>query len=87
VISEFRSYNADVDVCDQWVDADEAKHEYGLDLVREPQLGHYDAIVLAVSHRDFIDMGAARIRAFGKTEAVLFDVKHVFERDDVDGRL
>ena len=87
VIAEFRSYNAEVHVHDPWVDPGEARHEYGLELVAEPQPGSYDAVILAVSHREFLQWGVERIRAFGKPGSVLFDVKQVLPRDAVDGRL
>ena len=50
-------------VHDPWVDADEARHEYGLELIEQLELGKYDAIVLAVSHREFVALGADGIRA------------------------
>ncbi|MFT3756158.1 MAG: Vi polysaccharide biosynthesis UDP-N-acetylglucosamine C-6 dehydrogenase TviB [Pseudoxanthomonas sp.] len=84
IIAELRSYNANVDVHDPWVDAGEAKHEYGLDLVAEPAPGRYDAIVLAVSHREFVALGADGIRKLGKPGAVLFDVKRALPRDATD---
>ena len=87
VIAEFRDYHVDVEVYDPWVSAAEAKHEYDLDLVPELKQGHYDAIVLAVSHHQFIDMGAEKIRALGKPEAILFDVKQALPRASVDDRL
>lgn len=87
VITEFRSYNAEVHVHDPWVDPGEARHEYGLELVAEPQPGSYDAVILAVSHREFLQWGVERIRGFGKPGSVLFDVKQVLPRDAVDGRL
>jgi UDP-N-acetyl-D-galactosamine dehydrogenase len=87
VIEEFRSYNAQVDVHDPWVDAAEARAEYGLELVEQPAGGAYDAVILAVSHRQFVALGADGIRAFGKPGAVLFDVKQALPRAAVDGRL
>lgn len=87
VIEEFKGYHANVDVYDPWVDPQEAQHEYGLTPVKEPKRGHYDAIILAVSHRQFLDMGTAKIRAFGKPDCVLFDVKYVLPATEVDGRL
>ncbi len=84
IIAELQSYNANVDVHDPWVDAGEAKHEYGLDLVAEPEPGRYDAVVLAVSHREFIALGADGIRRLGKPGAVLFDVKRALPRGAVD---
>ncbi|WP_083487796.1 Vi polysaccharide biosynthesis UDP-N-acetylglucosamine C-6 dehydrogenase TviB [Pseudoxanthomonas dokdonensis] len=81
IVAELRSYNAQVDVYDPWVNAEEARHEYGLDLVQSPQPGHYDAIVLAVAHHQFVALGADGIRAFGKPDAVLFDVKRLLPRN------
>jgi UDP-N-acetyl-D-galactosamine dehydrogenase len=87
IIEALASYNAQVDVFDPWVDAAAAKHEYGIDLVASPEAGAYDAIIVAVGHHQFTDIGARGIRAFGKPSAVLYDVKYVLPRDAVDGRL
>jgi len=87
VINELISYNVNVDVYDPWVDADEAEREYGVRPVDQPEKGAYDAVVLAVAHNQFRDMGAAGIRAFGKDKCVLYDVKHILPVDEVDGRL
>ena len=84
IIAELRSYNANVHIHDPWVNAGEARHEYGLEMTEEPETGKYDAIILAVSHREFIALGAKGIRAFGKPEAVLFDVKRALPRQGVD---
>src|SRR5690606_885247 len=86
IISALQEYNARVDVCDPWVDAAEAKHEYGLSLCK-PGEGEYDAIIVAVGHEEFRKLGAAGIRAHGKPGAVLYDVKYVLPREAVDGRL
>jgi UDP-N-acetyl-D-galactosamine dehydrogenase len=61
--------------------------EYALTPIEELIEGQYDAIVLAVSHQQFIDMGIDKIRAFGKCKCVLYDVKYLFSADQVDGRL
>jgi UDP-N-acetyl-D-glucosamine/UDP-N-acetyl-D-galactosamine dehydrogenase len=87
IISEFASFGADVDVYDPWADATEAKHEYDIDLVRDLKPNHYDAIILAVSHDQFKTLGAQGARALGVENAVLFDVKSLFAKADVDGRL
>jgi UDP-N-acetyl-D-galactosamine dehydrogenase len=87
IVRELRSYNAQVDVHDPWVDAAHARAEYGLDLVAEPEAGRYDAVVLAVPHREFVAMGAGRIRGFGAPGAVLFDVKRALPRASIDGCL
>ncbi len=87
IIEKFDSYNANVDVYDPWVDAEEAKHEYGVTPITELKNDTYDAIIIAVSHKEFVSMGVDAIRALGKKQHILFDVKHVFPKQDVDARL
>ncbi len=87
IVQEFRDYHAQVDIYDPWVNPEEAQHEYGIDPISEPQPGHYDAIILAVAHRQFQAMGVERLRALGKPGAVLFDVKYLLPAAAVDGRL
>ncbi|HEX5313959.1 MAG TPA: nucleotide sugar dehydrogenase, partial [Gammaproteobacteria bacterium] len=87
VVRGLEGYHASVAVHDPWVDPASAREEYGIELIAEPPRGAYDAIVLAVAHRDFVALGAAGIRAFGKPEALLYDVKGVLARTEVDGRL
>lgn len=84
IVAELRSYNIDVDVHDPWIDPAEARHEYAIDPVAQPQAGAYDAVILAVPHRGFVELGAAGVRAFGKPAAILFDVKRAFARADID---
>ena len=86
LVAELRSFGARVDVHDPWGDPDEAREEYGLDLI-QPQTGHYRAIVLAVAHDQYRSQGVATLRAYGQPGAVVYDVKHVFPADEVDGRL
>ncbi|MGH8244589.1 MAG: nucleotide sugar dehydrogenase, partial [Steroidobacteraceae bacterium] len=86
IITALQEYTAQVDVCDPWVDAAEAKHEYGLDL-QEPADGEYDAIVLAVGHNEFLKLPNGGVRAYGKPRSVVYDVKHVLPREAVDARL
>ena len=87
VVSEFRSYHAEVEVYDPWVRPAEVEQKYGVTLVDTLQPGRYDAIVLAVAHREFLALGADAIRALGKPGCVLFDVRHVLPREAVDDRL
>ncbi|NCF74846.1 MAG: Vi polysaccharide biosynthesis UDP-N-acetylglucosamine C-6 dehydrogenase TviB [Gammaproteobacteria bacterium] len=87
IVNELTTYGATVDVHDPWCDADEAKHEYGLDLVAEPQNGAYDVVIIAVAHDEFRALGADGIRAFGKETSVLYDIKYVLPPELVDDRL
>jgi len=87
IVSEFKALHANVDVYDPWVDPAEAQTECNLTLVTEPEKAKYDAIILAVSHRQFLEMGVDGIHALGKENHILFDVKYILEADQVDGRL
>lgn len=87
VIRELEGYHANVVVHDPWVDPDEACREYGIRPIAAPGLSTYDAVIVAVAHREFIDMGVDRVREFCKPDSVLFDVKCIFPRDKVDARL
>jgi len=87
IIKELQNYNANVSVFDPWADKAEAQHEYGLDLIDAPVAEGYDAIILCVGHDKFRTMGAPAIRALGKPNSVLFDVKHILPKDAVDARL
>ena len=88
LVREFESFGAVVDVHDPWVDAAEAKHEYGLDLLAgEPAAGAYDAVVLAVAHDQFARLGSDGVRRYGNPRAVVYDIKSIFPMGAVDGRL
>jgi UDP-N-acetyl-D-galactosamine dehydrogenase len=87
IIKELQNYNANVSVFDPWADKAEAQHEYGLDLIDAPSAEGYDAIILCVGHDKFRAMGAPALRALGKPNHVLFDVKHILPKDAVDARL
>ncbi len=87
IVQALTGYNTRVDIHDPWVDAEEAHNEYGMELLAQPVDGTYDAVILAVGHREFASKGADAIRALGKAESVLYDVKYVLPREAVDGRL
>jgi UDP-N-acetyl-D-galactosamine dehydrogenase len=87
IVKELKSYGAVVDVHDPWVDPPEAKAEYGMDLAVEPEKGSYDVVVLAVAHRQFKEMGIQGIRAFGKENSVVYDVKYLVPSGMADDRL
>jgi UDP-N-acetyl-D-galactosamine dehydrogenase len=87
IVNEFKDYGANVDVFDPWADPHEAALEYSIDLISEPAQGKYDAIVLAVAHNQFKEMGLAAIRKLGRRECIIYDIKSLFSSQDVDGRL
>jgi UDP-N-acetyl-D-galactosamine dehydrogenase len=85
---QFRDYGAQVDIHDSWADPATTRHEYGLELLpRLPERDNYDAIVLAVAHDEYRDLGIDAVRRLGRDGAVVYDIKGLFPRDKVDGRL
>ena len=87
IVHEMTDYGIAVDVQDPWVNPQEAQDEYGIRPIEHPRPESYDAIILAVAHRSFQEMGAEKLRALGRPGAVLFDVKHALPANAVDGRL
>jgi UDP-N-acetyl-D-galactosamine dehydrogenase len=86
IVKELHAYNVDVDVSDPYCDKEEAKKEFDLDLV-EPKAGQYDAIVLAVAHDEYKILGAKGMREFGSDKHILYDLKYVLPKAEVDIRL
>ena len=87
IVAELESYGSTVDVHDPWVNPQEAKLEYGIELVAEPRAGAYDAILIAVGHRQFVALGTEGIRRFGKTQSLVYDIKYVLPQGAADDRL
>lgn len=87
IVTELRDYHCEVEVYDPWVSIEEARHEYGITPVTQPEAQAYDAIVLAVAHQQFREMGVEAIRRFGKPGHVLYDLKYLFPAQETDLRL
>jgi UDP-N-acetyl-D-galactosamine dehydrogenase len=87
IVAELKEYKCQVDIFDPWVAVEEAQHEYGLSPVVEVQSGTYDAIIVAVAHRQFRDMGADGIHGLGKPEHIVYDLKYLLDAEDSDLRL
>ena len=87
IVHELQEYHIQADVYDPWVDATEAEHEYAITPVKSLEQGQYDAVILAVAHEQFKAMGAAEIRALGKPEHILYDLKYVLDQSESDLRL
>jgi UDP-N-acetyl-D-galactosamine dehydrogenase len=87
IIEELKDYNVQSDVFDPWADPAQAQHEYGINPVQNPEPGAYDAIVLAVAHHQFKNMGAQAIHALGKPVHVLYDLKYLLPVYESDLRL
>ena len=87
LIAKLNSFNCHVDVYDPWADKKEAEEEYGITPIKAPQQGTYDAIILAVAHDQFKELGADKLRSFGKEQHILYDIKYILNANQVDGRL
>ena len=86
-MNELRKYHINVDIYDPWVDNKSAKNEYGLELELELENNVYDAIIVAVAHDIFKDLGAEKIRELGKAKCVIYDAKGIISKKLVDARL
>lgn len=82
IVSTLQSYHSQVDVYDPWVSSKESDL-----LITQPEVDCYDAVIIAVAHQQFIAMGIDRLKSFGKSNCVVFDVKHLFPSISVDGSL
>jgi UDP-N-acetyl-D-galactosamine dehydrogenase len=87
IVNALKKYSVQVDVHDPMVEPDNARAEYGMEMLVEPQAGQYDAVIVAVAHNQFRETGAAGIRAYCKPDGVLYDVKYLLPATEVDGRL
>ncbi|MEA1924055.1 MAG: Vi polysaccharide biosynthesis UDP-N-acetylglucosamine C-6 dehydrogenase TviB [Pseudomonadota bacterium] len=87
IISELKEYSVTVDVYDPWVDTAEAQREYDITPVAAPKQNTYDGIIIAVAHQQFTDMGARNLRALGKSEHILYDLKYILTPEEADLRL
>lgn len=87
IVEELSDYNCEVDVYDPWVDTDDYRNEHNITTVPRLSSGEYDAIIIAVSHQQFKDMGSTAIRALGKPNSIIYDLKYVLSSDESDLRL
>jgi UDP-N-acetyl-D-glucosamine/UDP-N-acetyl-D-galactosamine dehydrogenase len=88
IVTALAAYLINVDIFDPWVNPDEVRHEYALECgTAIPEANQYDAIIVAVGHKQFTELGVEGIRRLGKDKSVIYDVKAVFPRDSTDGRL
>lgn len=87
ILAELADYNVVLDVYDPHVNKNEADKEYGIYPVSVPDDESYDAVIIAVAHREFYELGEKGIRAFGKNKHVLYDLKCLLLKGQADMRL
>ncbi len=87
IVHQLEEHNCKVDIFDPWVSSTHAISEYGLETIDSPSNDAYDAIILGVAHNQFRELGSTKIRAFGKSTHILYDLKHFFSIEESDLRL
>ncbi len=87
IIRDLQNSNANVDVHDPWIDPAECQTLFGFTPIEQPCADHYDAIIVAVAHREFVNMGAGTMRRFGRENSIIYDIKYLLPKHEVDGRL
>lgn len=86
IVRELETYEVNVDVYDPWATAEEVHHEYGIDLIKKEDdiSGKYDAVIVAVSHKEFKTMDLGK---FCNNDCIIFDVKATLPKEKVNARL
>ena len=87
VVDELGQYGCEVSIFDPWADPESAAAEYGVSLLSNPAEGFYDAVLIAVAHDCFREMGSDEIKRFCKSKALIYDLKYVLPAGDADMRL
>lgn len=87
IIEELTNCHANVDVYDPWASANQANDFFGLQLQTDLKKNYYDAILLAVSHQEFIQMGETGIKNLLNNKGIIFDIKGMLPSESVDERL
>jgi nucleotide sugar dehydrogenase len=87
MVEELKNFNCKVDVFDPWVEKESVTVEYNIDLIDHPLEKHYDAIILAVAHDDFVKIGTEQIKSYGKDKHIIYDVKSILNAEITDCRL
>jgi UDP-N-acetyl-D-galactosamine dehydrogenase len=87
IVNELKTHNLKIDIYDPWIEAKSANQEYNINMTRELKDNTYDAIIVAVAHDAFKELGSEKIKALGKQNCIIYDVKSMLSKDVIDGRL
>jgi UDP-N-acetyl-D-galactosamine dehydrogenase len=87
IVHELKQYNTHVDIYDPWANKEDVEKEYHITLTPKPSDDGYDAVILAVAHKQFQKWTREYLYSLAKEESVIYDVKHLWDRTWVDGRL
>ena len=84
IYKALQEYNLNLTVYDPWANLEIGEHEYGIRITNELPKEKFDAVVLAVAHKEFVALG---VEQFIDEKNVIFDVKGMLNKEQVDGRL
>ena len=87
IMNDLMHSHCNVDIYDPWVNSQEVYNEYGIQIVNKPETGCYDAVIIAVAHDEFKKMKLNGIKSLCNENHVIYDVKHILDKSDADGRL
>ena len=87
IVNELTSYGVNIHVYDPWVDPAQVEAEYGIKPIATLPENKFDSIILAVAHEQFKQMSIQQIKALGKTNSVIYDLKYLFPAELTDERL
>ncbi len=87
ILTELAEFDINVDVYDPWVNPEEAKSEYDVDLISAPKTSFYDAVIFTVAHDQFKALSANEIKLLMKKNHVIYDLKYMLDKELADIRL
>jgi len=87
VVDELKSFNCNVDIYDPWVNSEEVMKSFKIKPVLSLKEKSYDGVIIAVAHKEFLKMGLKKIKTFCKSSHIIYDLKHIFDKSEVDLRL
>ena len=87
VVSELKNFNCNIEIYDPWVDSNEASKSFDIKITNTLKRNTYDGVIVAVAHKEFFKMGIKKIKSYCKPSHVIYDLKHIFDKTEVDLRL
>ena len=87
VVTELKNFNCNLEIYDPWVDPKEANKSFGIKTTKMLKKKTYDGVIIAVAHKEFSKMGIKKIRSYCKSSHIIYDLKHIFDKNEVDLRL
>ena len=87
VVDELKGFNCNIDIYDPWVNSEEVMKSFKIKPVLSLKEKSYDGVIIAVAHKEFLKMGLKKIKTHCKSSHIIYDLKHIFDKSEVDLRL